>query len=152
MPASGHIGQKVLKPAPVIQDRSVIGPTGHHLAGQAVRELQLDGLPVLRVTVAGLIGPEHQTRHGLHACILRLQYHITPSGTFYNFLRACAQARRAKSQCQKNPSHQSCFEAKVIKVTQRGRLTMRHLTQNALGPKGRFYQAKRLKETTPLRH
>ena len=26
------------------------------------------------------------------------------------------------------------------------------MTQNALGPKGRFYQAKRLKETTPLRH
>ena len=26
------------------------------------------------------------------------------------------------------------------------------MTQNALGPKGRFYQAKRLKETTLMRH
>ena len=26
------------------------------------------------------------------------------------------------------------------------------VTHSSLGPKGRFYQAKRLKETTPLRH
>ena len=97
MPTPGHIVQQALKPVPVIKDGSVIGTPGYDLAGQAVRELQLDGLPVLRITVTGLIGPQHQTGHWLHAGFPRLQLLIPP---FTCGLCACPNAHCAQNKKQ----------------------------------------------------